>query len=366
MVLSSFLRPSLLPAVLSHSLHLPDSPSSGSIKSLLICSFLLIWIHTGPNCWLGSAKETRLNEVHKTHQQSLAVCVWPFRPGVRVYRCFHTHYAALFFTDYYFNLHRRSLSRTFTPHFHTVLLLFPFYPSPRCLLIFFLRAPLLNPFFKSSTSAGAAAAGAAKHTPPGTHVLVFVFCEHHTFTLIIHSTNKKPDPLTTRGFPGELLCVCPCQCVPSPHSTSHWYHVCSSRLRRSWFHCSDQRLLSPRSWTHSSQKHSAARSCCQRRTPAAWGSHPGGTERVLHSESTRWTVCSHYCSHYCSHCLLCVGQWRGYHRCQPRGVGVHAAQHSSRRERLPGGPQAGGLVPAQRNGRNQWRVMKNNTVGTGG
>lgn len=127
MVLSSFLRPSLLPAVLSHSLHLPDSPSSGSIKSLLICSFLLIWIHTGPNCWLGSAKETRLNEVHKTHQQSLAVCVWPFRPGVRVYRCFHTHYAALFFTDYYFNLHRRSLSRTFTPHFHTVLLSFPFF-----------------------------------------------------------------------------------------------------------------------------------------------------------------------------------------------------------------------------------------------
>lgn len=57
------------------SLHLPDSLSSGSIKSLLICSFLLIWIHTGPNCWLGSAKETRLNEVYKTHNWSLRLCV---------------------------------------------------------------------------------------------------------------------------------------------------------------------------------------------------------------------------------------------------------------------------------------------------
>lgn len=54
------------------SLHLPNSLSSGSIKSLLICSFLLIWIHTGQNCWLGSAKETRLNEVYKTHPASLS------------------------------------------------------------------------------------------------------------------------------------------------------------------------------------------------------------------------------------------------------------------------------------------------------
>lgn len=89
------------------SLHLLDSLSSGSIKSLLICPFLLIWIHTGPNCWLGSAKETSLNEVYKTHIQPLSLCVVIF-----VHTCvFMSTFVVCVcvshkrFTDYYFNLH---------------------------------------------------------------------------------------------------------------------------------------------------------------------------------------------------------------------------------------------------------------------
>lgn len=73
------------------SLPLSDSLSSGSIKSLLICSFLLIWIHTGPNCWLGFTKESSLNEVYKTHNQSLCLCVVSLCTHMHVYEHIHAH-----------------------------------------------------------------------------------------------------------------------------------------------------------------------------------------------------------------------------------------------------------------------------------
>lgn len=83
------------------SLHLPDSLSSGSIKSLLICPFLLIWIHTGSNCWLGSAKETRLNEVHKTHCLPLSLCMVIFvHACVFMSALTHNSWCMWFFTDY--------------------------------------------------------------------------------------------------------------------------------------------------------------------------------------------------------------------------------------------------------------------------
>lgn len=64
-------------------------PFSGSIRSLLIRSFLLIWIHTGPNCWLGSAKETGLNDVYKKcHRPPHSPgTVWPFCSPVHEHVC---------------------------------------------------------------------------------------------------------------------------------------------------------------------------------------------------------------------------------------------------------------------------------------
>lgn len=51
---------------------------------------------------------------------------------------------------------------------------------------------------------------------------------------------------------------------------------CACRLGGSWFYRGYQRLVAPRPWPHSCQKHSATRSCGQRRTPAVRRPHPGG------------------------------------------------------------------------------------------
>lgn len=134
------------------SLHRPNSLSSGSIKSLLICSFLLIWIHTIPNCWLSSAKETRLNEVYKTHKL-VSLSVWGhFFVHVCVFMSTFTHVCVCTcFSLITILISITSLSRTFALCFRRVTLI-PVLPLLRLSLIFFLllSAPLLNPFLKPS------------------------------------------------------------------------------------------------------------------------------------------------------------------------------------------------------------------------
>ena len=152
-----------------------------------------------------------------------------------------------------------------------------------------------------------------------------------------------------------VVCVC------------FYIYVCVSRFRRSWLYCSNKRLFSPRSWSHSSKKHFTTWSCCQRWTPAVWRPHTRGIGQLL------LDLCNHYHHHRSNpelckllHCkrfealnetleiescgereknkaklvvvfllgvffvclclCMCVtlGKWCGYHRCGTGGVGVYA------------------------------------------
>lgn len=149
------------------SFHLPNSLSSGSIKSLLICSFLLIWIHTGPNCWLGSAKETRPNEVYKAHNWSLCLCEVVF---LFMHACLWVLLCTCFFSDCCFNLHLFSFQ-----NIHSVFPLRYTYPFIAFTLscphiLYFLCAPHLNLFSKPFTPAGTLAPAKGLKA---THVITF-------------------------------------------------------------------------------------------------------------------------------------------------------------------------------------------------
>lgn len=147
---------SIFLSLLSGSLSPPHPPtpppsswfplSSGSIKSLLICSFLLIWIHTGPNCWLGSAKETGLNEVYKTQPVSPSVC------GPFLFTCACVWAVSCVCAPVFHWLLFQSSPLLFPEHFHCVTLI-PLLPFSFLLLphfLFLLSALHLNPFLKPS------------------------------------------------------------------------------------------------------------------------------------------------------------------------------------------------------------------------
>lgn len=126
---------------------------------------------------------------------------------------------------------------------------------------------------------------------------------------------------------------------------------CDCRFRRSWIYRRHQGFLNTWPRSYSSQKHSATRSCCQRRAASIWRPHTGGIAML---KDTFFIYISQQIYPW-QRIYMCIwiGKLCGYHRGGPGGVSVHAPKHSSRRDCVPGGFTAGWDVPAQRNGKNQ-------------